>query len=282
MLNYLGKLGVKFLYFFDFALYKNSEKLWLEETSGENNGYTKYIILTTARSGSNWLAKLLSSHSNILSLAEVFHQEFIYHPMLSKDQKGSLIRLSARNKTPVKFLKHFVYKNYSSIHKAVGFKVFFEHLDRKENISLREYLIDNNEIKVIFLTRENQLSSCLSLLRARQTGQWIGPKGQVNKESPLDLSPVEAMNYFDGQESKRRRYKDYFKGHEILFVTYEQMYADINVVTSRILKFFELPGETLTSEFKKQSKLSLRNSVSNYEELAEYFKDGIYENFFDG
>ena len=76
--------------------------------------YCKFVIITTPRTGSSFLASNLEKHSNVKYFGELF--TFMSHP---KSHTKKIL------KDPMKFLEKKVYKAYPSRIKAVGFKLFY-------------------------------------------------------------------------------------------------------------------------------------------------------------
>ena len=77
------------------------------------------MILGSARTGSNFLLSLLSSHPSIKTYGELFNLD-----SLPRDD------LSAALEDPVAYLQRRVYMPHGPGISAVGFKMFYDHLTK--------------------------------------------------------------------------------------------------------------------------------------------------------
>jgi len=275
------RLLTKYLFILSFIFKDENEAIWLAKNTGKNLTYTKFIVISTARSGSSWLSILLNSHAQVMSYLEVFHGSAVYHPAFSDKTKKSHITVSRRNHNPLSFLNNYIYTAVPEKIKAVGFKIFFQHMEYHENTLITDYLLKNKDVKIIFLVRANLLDSYLSREKALRTDSWISENVKKSSNFKININKKNIALYFKTQNDLNKKYKALFKYHKTLFLTYEMMQVDISKVNQNILQFLKVDHQALNSPIQKQSITSKKDQIKNYEELKDYFSGSKYEVYFD-
>ncbi len=274
------------------AFPNNNMRKFLPE--GNNYNYKKYIILATQRTGTNLLADLLKSHTNIVSYFEIFWKE---NRQLGKGfipfNDYKMYNLSV--KFPVEFLNQYIFRNYSEKIEAVGFKLMYNQLSK--------YKIDeivnmhDNSINIIHLKRRNKLKTLVSYRLAEKNNVW----SQFQQEKPkfvpeirkniitkntqpysiktIKLSIKECEKYFKLISKQEKVFDQVISKNPVLPLFYEDMKVNIDSEMNKLISFLNISYEKLTSLTVKQNSLPLSQSIQNYYELAEYFKNtrwGIY------
>ena len=169
-----------------------------------------------------------------------------------------------------------VFQKESRSIKAVGFKLFHEHLTRDE----WEKLLSHKHIRIIHLTRENRLRTIVSLDIAFKTGQWgvsanDNDKQLVEKRIILDTS--KSIDRLDQIQDYERFTRDRIKDRHILEVVYEKLTTKPREIFQYIGKYLGIddidPSKiTLT----KQNPESLEQLIVNYDEVYELLKNTKY------
>jgi hypothetical protein len=134
--------------------------------------YTRFIILSDARTGSNLVQQALNSHPNIVCFREIFNlrPDYIdydverWHPMSAED-------LELRAADPGAFLSKRIFCEHESGIRAVGFKFHYGHFWFHEK--LLPALTEDTGLRVVHLQRRNQLRTLVSLRVVEQTGMWL-------------------------------------------------------------------------------------------------------------
>lgn len=156
----------------------------------------KFIIITTARSGSQMLCEFLDKQLNIRCELELLqhHQEVKYRKLQQVKNSNSKTRkyydrcveilgtdynkfVGNRNRNFVEYLK--IWEELKSS-KYFGHKLFFDHhlgekkLPAVDAISYSDFLkyVKDNEIKIIHLTRDNILLKYISTITSRISGVY--------------------------------------------------------------------------------------------------------------
>ena len=136
---------------------------------GNNYNFNKYIVLATQRTGTNLIANLLKSHSNIVSYFEIFDKK---NSQLGKGFKpftnNNVYKLSVR--FPIEFLNQYIFRNYSEKIEAVGFKLMYNQLS--ENKINKIINFQDNSINIIHLKRKNKLKTLVSYKLAEKNNSF--------------------------------------------------------------------------------------------------------------
>lgn len=252
----------------------------------------KFILLGQGRSGSSLITEALAEHPEVRIAGEVFHAE----------EEGRRLAFQALNGTGPggereaqyyrdgvdawQFLEEAVfYAPPGSGVRAAGFKMFYRHARRNPAEKRAwNYLLANNDVHVIHLIRENTLESYISLRVAFLTGEWERPKGAntQRKEQPrLRLEPKECEVYFNQEIAWRKWARESFGSHPFFEIKYEKdVCARFVEVMNEIHDFIAVPRRRARQLLEKQAQRPPRETVTNYEELKEYFRYTLYEDFF--
>jgi LPS sulfotransferase NodH len=242
--------------------------------------YTKFIVMTRSRTGSEFLLSLLNSHSQIAAYGEIFQKgdeiDWDFSGYYRSGKKRTFLQ-----KHPVSFLKNEFFRTYPKKIKAVGFKIFYYHAQQEKWKSVWTYLKDMGDLKVIHLRRRNILRTLVSRKHAVATGKWINLSGEKEDIKPMVLNYEECLEFFEKTRNWEDEYDSFFKDHDRLNVYYLNLCNDTNRVLSRIQAFLNVKEERLISQTKRQNKQLLSQSILNYQELKEQFKGTTWEMFFE-
>lgn len=221
--------------------------------------FTKFIILTRSRSGSNLLVSYLDSHPNIYVRGEIFH--FI------------------KNRNYSKILKWYFSVMPKKL-KASGFKIFYYHPLDKKCPELWSELINDTSIRIIHLHRKNLIKTIISRQIALQTGAWSSEKKEYNKQSEYYINPENIEKELEQTINWRKEFNELFKEHKILEVFYEDITKNSEVELRKIQQFLSVDVKKLSTHLKKQQTKPLKEVVENYDELKSHFKGTKWYNYF--
>jgi LPS sulfotransferase NodH len=169
-----------------------------------------------------------------------------------------------------------VFQKESRNIKAVGFKLFYEHLTRDE----WEKFLSHKYLRVIHLTRENRLRTIVSLDIAFKTDQWGVSANDKNKELVEKRIILDTSTLFDRLDKIHdceKFTRDLFKDNNILEVVYEKL-------TTKPGETFQDIGEYLGVDdidiskitLTKQNPENLEHLIVNYDEVYELLKNTKY------
>ena len=267
----------------------------------------RFMVLGSARTGSNLLLSLLSAHSHIKTYGELFNLDML--------PKTNLIEVLD---DPVTFLRRKVYEDHKLEIAAVGFKMFYDHLTRDYFVKLVdvsdaapqlqekytqfsnfiesnyaweildkrfrttwEFLRADQSLAVIHLQRRNMLHTLISLKRAYMTSQWWSLKSGAQAIPPVHLDPEECCRYFEKLSSSAAEADAAFAEHPKINVIHEDLIEKQQDTMQRIFAFLKVPYESVTTRMKKQNPASPRETVDNYEQLKNYFRNTRWDVFFE-
>ena len=235
-----------------------------------NKSTTPFVILATQRTGSNMLCGYLNSHPEILMHNELFNEVGIFSP--NKDILQSDINpLQNRDSDPTNFLqKAFLLNNFNQ--KAIGFKLFPEHINKSDDhLKLFKSILNDPRIHKIILYRENKLEVCTSMLKSSITSKYTHHNYDWLK---LKISPSEFQKFIESYDNYYEWLKLQTKNTPVHFVTYEEIIEDNNESLNKIAKFINVnESDNWNTSFNKQSNLSIKNIITNYDDLKYCFKN---------
>jgi LPS sulfotransferase NodH len=267
---------------------------------------TRFILLSTARTGSNLLTFLLRDHQHVTMHGEIFN----LHALNPSQLKKALT-------TPLSYMAEYFDPGGSAEIKAVGFKQFYNHLRpeyfmsmdqldetpdelNKKILSLLstvtqesdvealfdrfektwQYLQDAKDIKVIHLKRDNKFEILVSLKTAFITDQWYAYQGQDAPKTLLKVQPEECRSFFEYLDFYEKRHADMFRTHPLLDVEYQHVVEDGEKVLQKIFEFLHIPPAPLTTTLKKQIAHPVNELVTNYAELKQHFQNTQWSRYF--
>ncbi|HKT50842.1 MAG TPA: sulfotransferase, partial [Candidatus Angelobacter sp.] len=209
----------------------------------------RFMVLGSARTGSNLLLSLLSAHPHIKTYGELFNLDML--------PETSLIEVL---NDPVTYLQQKVYQNHKLEIAAVGFKMFYDHLTRdyftklvdmsdaapqlqekytqfssfiernyaweildKRFRTAWEFLRADRSLEVVHLQRRNMLHTLISLKRAYMTSQWWSLKSEPQAIPPVHLDPEECCRYFEKLSSAAAEADAAFAEHPKINIVHEEL-----------------------------------------------------------
>jgi len=230
------------------------------------------------------LRSALSRHSSILCFGELLHSEQICR---TADHDTHKRWLSWRNENPIPFVRDMVFRGYPESTRAVGFKIFPEHLDNKVGMGvLWDWLEGQRVIAVISLHRVNLLAYFLSLQIAQRTKTWL-PRPDERLEGAgaretVSIDPGQAEAAFERRLRYRRLVQERFSQHPFFELSYEELAENTQPTLGRVQLFLGVKRQALAPATLKQEVRPLREAISNYDELVRRWRGTRWECFLSG
>lgn len=232
----------------------------------------QFIIVSNGRSGSNLLLSLLSSHPRVKHCGEYY-----------TDNRMKREDFSGRD-----LLGEFqVQMNRSGFEKAVGTKFLYYQLEaayaEKFKVPalrpVQELVLSSTDFRIIHLTRRNLLRTVVSMLVAAKTGIYRAhDQKQLPKDASIEVSPTDCIQRMQAIRGYENLARQWFCGHQVLEMVYEDLVSDQHRETSRLLEFLHVDDMKLKGRMVRQSK-SLKDSVANYGELVKALTGTEFESF---
>jgi LPS sulfotransferase NodH len=269
----------------------------------------RFMILTSARTGSNLLLSLLSGHPSIKMYGELFN--------LDKLRRDELVQTLD---DPIEYLRKRVYKAHPVGTTAVGFKMFYEHLTpdyfskpidpaetserlKEQFVQLSTFLQTNYDrtmlsgrfsatwdfltsdrpLAIIHLKRRNMLNTLISLKTAYVTDAWWrlnGIKHAGITRTTLRLDPQECERYFRKLDECMEKADRMFEDHRKLEIVYEDLLEKREEELRRVLAFLNVQHRLLSTRLEKQILAPVSELVENYGQLRQYFQQTKWNLFF--
>jgi hypothetical protein len=234
----------------------------------------RFIILNATRTGSNFLCTVLNSHPGILCHHEIFNPHVIGVARHLQDTDFRLGSMEERQRDPVEFLDRVWSTNLGRA--AVGFKMcLWQH-----EPAYRAVLPDLSVRKII-LKRRNRVKSFVSLLLARQTGEWVvyddrgapapRPRVHVDHAGLLENIALHERFYRETEQALSESGQD----HALLW--YEDLFAPEGMEPA--LAFLGAEGRPAQPEGQtwKLTPVALRETISNFDALSEELRGSDLE-----
>jgi LPS sulfotransferase NodH len=254
---------------------------YIKPNKKKNFDYQKFMIYSLARTGSNLLCSLLNDKKSIECHAEVFSPRRIYSN-LQNASKDIILKIF-RTYSPAYLIKLAIWHNeYKKSIKAVGFKVLYNQL--KPFLYLDDYLLGNENLKIIFLRRRNYLERIYSLLLAQQNDQWVLTDELHRKQTILKIPYKKCKSLFEKEEKFYINHLTLFDAKKISYleVYYEDLDKNPQKEIDRITDFLGVDTiKNFQTHLKKQNVKKPNEVIKNYQELKEKFQNTKWEIFFE-
>ena len=231
------------------------------------SGRVRAVILTTRRSGSTFLVECLRSHPEIECASEILNGQpddpvpAFRGPWKYVKKWSRIARTGAW--MPARWLDAYYQRGSAKVR---CFKAMYEQLTRP--FALR-YVVRNEDIRVIHLRRHNLLKAHISalLMNKREQLQATAPTEAVW----IHVDPARAIRSMRKARARYERFDRAFARHQRLQVAYESLfdgkYLDADTCR-RVCDFLGVAQHRMESRIVKLNPESLRDMVTNYEELA--------------
>jgi LPS sulfotransferase NodH len=237
-------------------------------TQQSNPGRTRAVILTTQRTGSTFLVECLDSHPQVECASEIL--------IGAADRPAPEYR--GRFKQVAKVVRMFKSGAWRPGHRMEQFyadgsapvRVFKVMYNQLANPFASRYLQQNEDIRILHLRRHNLLKVHVSklLMPKRARVQAFEPTSAVQ----IHVDPAEAIASMQAARALYSRYDQLFARHPRLPLAYEEL-IDGNQLqagtAARVCDFLGIEQHAMSSRLVKLNPESLREMVTNYDELAD-------------
>lgn len=228
-----------------------------------HRNFTRFIILSRSRTGSNLLLSLLNSHPNVIAEWEIFAQ------LNGQSHREILARAYGRQPRRVR---------------AKGFKFFYYHPLDDESGTLWTDLVADEAIRVLHLKRRNILRTLISRKIAGQQDVWASTADKAVATPPrkaVSFTVEELVKGFAETRAWEQKGDRDFRHHPLLTVAYEDLTGAPAETLAQSQAFLGLPPVALTTDMKKQNPERLTDLVTNYAELKQAFAGSEWQAFFE-
>lgn len=218
--------------------------------------YRFVFVISTARSGSNVLIQALDSYDEIVSMGEPLHAGLVSG--LPQCFKG------------VRLFSHYI-KSVASVlrpKKWIAMKLDIDQL-KPGKITVSQLAREFPDSKFIILYRQNLAEQYVSHQIALKTDAWTHDHPNNDSLATVRIEPDELATFCNW---RRRQYSEVVKTSFLpgqhLLLSYEDFSNDLSRgMTDRIDSFLGLSSNHFRVSLEKQSHLSPREKIENYEQL---------------
>lgn len=227
---------------------------------------TRFVVLATPRSGSNWLCSALDSHPEILCHHEIFNPKEVKHAVSWRERGRRIGGRGERDTAPLAFLERLWAAPADE--PIVGFK-----LNRGQDGRVFDAVLADAGIRKVIVSRRNRVRAFVSERIAQETGAWEsypwssyrrnGGRITVDAAALREHADMNAR-YLDGLRARLR-----VAGQNWVEVAYEDL-QDVEA-QNRILCFLgaravEAP---LTGVTARLNPAPLEELIANFDVLTD-------------
>ncbi len=246
----------------------------------------KHIIFTNGRSGSNFIANTLNLHSDIVNVGEVLGEWTLPYKMY---KKTSWLHFSIENYIELIYNNFFIYYTaqiismishirkkkpinfkFRSKVKSVGVKDFSFLIKSRH---LENWLVHSDDIKIIYLYRENILKRYLSLAMMKHTGIIKSDSGEEKLSIKINIEEMLLeLSLYDDQLKYEKEVINRINPARVLKLRYEDYFLDaesIDQETQKIFQFLNVNEMPVRSRQKKINSDNLEELLENYSEVKD-------------
>lgn len=235
--------------------------------------HTTFVILCLGRVGSELLVSLLDSHPDVCCYGEVFTPP--YEPHEWSDPRlpdGVRAFVDSEQDDPRLYIAELASACDAA---AFGFKLPLSSIKAHPDAVT---LLDDADLRVIRLTRENLLAQHVSGILAFKTGLWKQGGGKESYGGAVHrVDPARCKRALVSLEAREKEMDRLAEGHPTIRLTYEEL-----VVGSGIDEAQRLVGvepRALSSPHRKVRTRPLRETIENWDELSAELRGTRFERF---
>jgi len=224
-----------------------------------------FVIVSQPRSGSTFLIDTISSNEQAFCDNELYNLSMIAR-LDSKNDNTDLAAVQYRDRDPVSFYHQFYESDFAKNIYALGFNFMLGH-----HADVLKTIIEDQDLKIIYLERENKLAQASSWFRALDDRIWATRESvQVDVEHKISFNRYGYNEYIRTAQTLDYLFKLAVSDRgNILHVTYAD-FSDIKSLLTRIASFLRIRNEFTYSDIKKQNPNRIGNRFVNDQEVKQY------------
>jgi LPS sulfotransferase NodH len=250
---------------------------FLSNPARTREGYLKFIVLTSSRTGSTWLVDMLNRVPGLQAHGELF----LNRPRLTAAIAGRADYPRFLERHPAQGLRRIglVFSYLDELYgraDAVGFKLMYSQF--RQYPELFAY-VGIRRLRVVHLTRLNQIDVLVSEERARETGVSHIRAGSSSGPVSVHLDAATLIERLHRLNKKPGQMRALLKIAycPTLEITYESLLEGRGEFL-RVLEFLGVAGQHpgSASSLEKRGVRTHREEISNYEEVRRVLASTPY------
>jgi LPS sulfotransferase NodH len=233
-----------------------------------------FVILCLGRVGSELLVSLLDSHPDVCCYGELFappyeaHEEW-FDPRLPD---GVQAFVHSEQDDPRLYVEQLASGCDAA---AFGFKLPHSSIEAHPNAVS---LLDDAELRVIRLTRENLLAQHVSGILAFRTGVWKQGGGEESYGAVTHrVNTARCKRALANLEAREEEMDRLAEGHPMMWLTYEELVAGSRIDEAQ--RFCGVQPRSLSSPHRKLRTRPLSETIENWDELSAELRGTRFERF---
>lgn len=251
---------------------------------------TRFVLCGMPRSGTTVVGGALHAHPNVLFYGELFNDVAGvrrneaarvtlgagWQVATAPDERA--LRPCGFEESGYRYLEDFYAAASDS--GAVGFKLLWDQAAAGANADAWRYLVEQPELRVIRIRRDNVLDIVCSYVRARLTRRWHSTGG-VAANPRFVLPPHECAPLFERFSRLPPLHDRLVAEHPVLDVDYADIEHAFAGTMTRIFAFLEVDAQpSVQPRLEKIARYSPAEAIANYAELKRHFADSPYARHF--
>jgi len=229
---------------------------------------TKFVVLTSSRTGSTWLIDLLNMQSGIDAHGELFLEQRRLTPAIAeREDFPRFVEVHGRpHATRLPRIVSYLNQLYGTP-RSVGFKLMYTQMRRYPEVIAYCAL---RRIRIVHLTRLNQIDVIISDELAKVTGT---SHAQAGSEFHAPKVHIDASSLIDRIDRLCRKSKQVARLIRLsscptLEIQYESL-LESDAEFARVLKFLNVvdPANYIQSKLAKRGHRAHQEAIANYEEI---------------
>lgn len=229
----------------------------------------KFVIYTRGRTGSTVLSDLLNCHPEIFCDVEIFN--FLYSKNIVS-YPGLYIRSCSKR---------------AAINKksTYGFKVKIAQLRYEHKYSNYEKILNDLNLrgwKFIYLKRDNFLRHKLSNIMTAESQIFHIVNSDSIKMPKIRIDCNSLLKGIKFSEEVEKTEKENLRNIPHLTLTYESDIIDNSkhqMTADKVFSYLNLKSSTVSTNYKRIIPDNLEDTILNYNELINFFKDTEYSKY---
>ena len=259
----------------------------------------KHIILTNGRSGSNYLAHTLNLHPNLVNYGEVLGGWAIPWKLYSFWRLFGIRETSFIQHVYTSRLFFFLAQAYSAIaHLRRGIPINWKRYDTTSNLGIKEffihfenrsglqYILSEQNIAVIYLSRSDLVRRYLSMRHMEQT-KVVVDYGTATARKKIHIDIADMLRTLDAMKKETDDEQAWMSniasaGHRILEIRYEEYFASDESIARHnglIFEFLGVPPINVCNKQRKILSADLCDLVENYGEFCQALNNSPYATY---
>ncbi len=246
------------------------------------NLQTRFIIICAPRTGSTMLRMMLNSHPKIVCYGEVIT---LGEPNLGKKYQKFIGQTSQelaqiRAENPVNFLYNYIWNREDC--QSIGLKLKYRQL-KEEFQDVFQAILDDQEIKIIHLSRQNLLKRYVSnrLASSGRTSTVVFDSQDSKPQPKVTVDVEKLMQDIVSVEETEAKFREDFKQHQVFEVTYEDLVVSNHEIMTKLLNFLDVELMDLQPVTKKVNSDRLEDVIENYDLVKNQLSQTKYATFLD-